>query len=176
VGSAATGWRRRRKPSRSRRTESALRSDPANAINNLSGFGKEIIIQTGDAQPMRMNEGGLFAQTMMQGLGVEVKYDFQPAGTEKVTVPGGSFQATKIKGSGSVNTKIMMKRIVVENRSTLWLSKKVPFGTIRTVTEGTMNGKPTRSEDVLLEYGTSGAQTLITQEPLSMPGGFSVNA
>ena len=150
--------------------ESALRGDPANIVNNLSGLGEEIIFQSGKNKPMKLSGGGAMAQGMMKALGTKVTFDFQEVGEEKVEIPAGNFVCTRVTGTGSAETKVLIKKIKVESESEMWLSAKVPFGLVKSLEQSKVNGKPQSGETVLLEYGDSGAVSKITEEPTSMPG------
>jgi hypothetical protein len=148
----------------------AYNMDPGNVLNNLGAFGKEIIMQAGDQDPMRISEGGAFAGMMTQAMGTKADYTFSEPVREAVQVPAGEFDAQRIDGTGSVETKVLFRKIVVESESSIWLSESVPFGIIRQGGTDMVNGKPNQHEGVLLEFGTSGAVDLITKEPQEMPG------
>lgn len=143
--------------------------DPANVLNNLRGFGVETIIQNGDEEPMRMADTSGMMAGMMQMTQAEMVFDFEPAGNETVEVPAGTFNAQKVNGSGSVSMKILFKKLNVETDSTVWLSSKVPFGTVKVEATSTTNGKASSNSSQLLEYGKSGAVSEITREPKDMP-------
>lgn len=148
---------------------SIMSSDPSNVMGNLRGFGLETIMQSGNNDPMRMsNTGGMMAG-MMKSMNIEINYDFKPLGTESINVAAGSFNTTKIQGSGSTKAKILFKKIHVESDSTVWLSSKVPFGTVKMTGNTVTNGKKSNSTSELIEFGTSGAKSLITKEPTDMP-------
>ncbi|MEM7358307.1 MAG: hypothetical protein AAF431_04385 [Pseudomonadota bacterium] len=150
-------------------SESALKSDPANVLNNLRGFGAEIIMQSGDQDPMRITGAGGFMGGMMQAMDLEVNYNFTELGNESVTVPAGDFDARKVQGSGTTEAKVIFKKIKVDSDSTAWLSKKVPFGIVKSEGTTTTNKKTSTQSSELLEYGMSGATSLITKEPKDMP-------
>lgn len=150
---------------------SALNGDPGNILNNLGGYGKEIIMQAGDAQPMRIREGGMMAGMMLKAMGVKVEYQFASAGNEKVTVPAGEFKAEKFTGSGSVETRVLMSKMSVQSDSQFWLSRDVPFGMVKMSSVETVNGKPQTTEAHLAAYGNSGATSAISGEPMDMFGG-----
>jgi hypothetical protein len=150
---------------------SALEGDLANAVNNLSAFGEEIIMQTGDNDPIKLSGAGSLAQGMMKALGVKVNYDFEAQGEEEIEVPAGSFDCRKIAGKGSTETKVVFKKIKVESESVIWIGK-VPFGVAKMISDDVINGKQQHSEAVVIEYGTSGAETQITKEPKEMPNLF----
>ncbi len=149
--------------------ESLLKGDPANAVQNLRAFGEEVIIKSGKNKPMRMKGAGGFAQGMLQGMGAEIKYDFQQQGNETVSVPAGEFDTVILRGTGSTEMKIVFKTIKVSSASTAYYSKKVPFGLVKVDGESTTNGKTSTHSAVLLEYGSSGAQSEITEVPEDMP-------
>ena len=148
---------------------SAMSADPANVMNNLQGFGKEIIMQAGDAEPMAMSGAGSLAGAMMQAMGTKVNYDFSVDGTESVTTQAGTFQARRLRGSGSVETKVMFTRMNVQSESTTWLSEDVPFGVVKGESTDVVNGNEQTSTTTLLQYGTSGATTEITKPVKEMP-------
>ena len=146
-----------------------MNSDPANVVNNIQGFGKEIIMQSGDSQPMMMSEGGMLAGTMMKSMGIEVNYQFNEEGAETVDTIAGQFEAKRIAGSGSTTSKILFKKMVIESQSVMWISEKVPFGIIKSENNDVINGKQQQSHTELTEYGTNGAKTAITGEVTKMP-------
>ncbi|MEM8500030.1 MAG: hypothetical protein AAF542_18560 [Pseudomonadota bacterium] len=149
--------------------ESMLTGDPANAMQNLRGFGEEVIIKSGNNKPMRMQGAGGFAQGMLQGMGAEIKYDFQEQGSQTVSVPAGEFDTLVLLGSGSTEMKVVFKKIKVSSTSTAYYSRKIPFGLAKVDGESTTNGKKSTHNSVLLEYGTSGAVSEITEPVEDMP-------
>lgn len=148
---------------------SLLAGDPANVIGNLRGFGVETIIQSGDEEPMRITNSGDMMSSIMKSMNIEINYDFEDMGSDNVSVKAGNFKVTKIQGSGSTDSKVLFKKIHVESNSTAWISTKVPFGTVKTVGTTVMNGKKSNSKSELIEYGNSGATSLITGTPKDMP-------
>ena len=149
--------------------ESIMGADPSNVMGNLRGFGVETIMQSGNNDPIRMsNTGGMMAG-MLKSMNIEINYDFKPLGSEKISVTAGDFNASKVQGSGSTSAKILFKKIHVESNSTVWFSSKVPFGTVKLVGSSVTNGKKSTFTSELLEFGTSGAKSLITKEPTDMP-------
>lgn len=149
--------------------ENALRGDPANAVNNLRAFGKEIIMQTGDQDPIIIRGAGGMAESMMQAMGTKVSYSYSFVGDEDVTVKAGTFPARKIQGSGATEMKVMFRKISVTSDNTAWISDRVPFGMVKADGESVTNGKKSIHSSELLEYGDSGATTLITKTPQEMP-------
>ncbi|MFK7730857.1 MAG: hypothetical protein AB8B48_04470 [Pseudomonadales bacterium] len=149
--------------------ESMLTGDPANAMQNLRGFGEEVIVKSGKNKPMRMQGAGSFAQGMLQGMGAEIKYDFREQGKETVSVPAGEFDTRVLQGTGSTEMKVLFKKIKVSSSSTAYYSEKIPFGLVKVDGESTTNGKKSTHNSVLLEYGSSGAQSEITEEVEDMP-------
>ncbi len=150
-------------------SEDVMNSDPANVVNNLQGFGKEIIMQTGDNPPMKMVEGGLLAGTLMKSMGMEVNYKFTPEGKETIDTVAGDFKARRVTGVGSAHTKILFKKFDMQSQSVMWFSDRVPFGIVKSENTDTVNGKESHSQTQLLEYASSGAVTAITGEAQQMP-------
>ncbi len=149
--------------------QDALKADANNVLRNLTGIGKEIIMQTGDAQPMRVREGGMLASAMMESFGAQLSFSFAQTGEESVQVPAGTFSAKTFEGEASADFKIMLSRVQVQSETQTWYSTEVPFGTVKSVTDATVNGKPEHTESTLVEYGATGAASVITQEPMEMP-------
>ena len=143
--------------------------DPANIMTNLRGLGEELIIQNGKEDPIIFRGAGGFFGSLMKSMGTEVHFDFTDLGTETVQVPAGEFEAKKIHGTGNTETKILFKKIKVESDSTAWMSTAVPFGMVKTEGQSITNGKTSTFSSVLIEYGSSGATTLITKPPKEMP-------
>ncbi len=151
--------------------ESAINGDPANLASNLTGFGKEIIMQTGDGQPMRIREGGMLGGMMMKALGIQIDYEFTKLGDEKVETPAGEFDAEKFAGTGSAEGRILIKKISVQSDSEIWMTPDLPFGFARSVSKETVNGKPESSETTVTSYGMHGGVSKITGEPMDFLGG-----
>ena len=149
--------------------ESAFKEDPANAVNNLRAFGKEMIMQTGDQDPIRMTGAGGMAESMMQSMGTKISYTYDFVGDEDVTVKAGSFPARKIQGTGTAEMKVIFKKISVTSSNTAWLSDQVPFGMVKSEGESITNGKKSTHSSELLEYGDSGAVSRITKTPEDLP-------
>ncbi len=146
-----------------------FQGDPANAVQNLRGVGEEMIVQNGDSQPMRMSGAGGFAQGMLKGMGAEINFDYKSLGKADVSVPAGDFSTEKLQGSGSTTMKLMFKKMTITSNATSFYSDKVPFGIVKVEGDSTVNGKASTNQTVLLEYGTSGATSLITGTPQEMP-------
>lgn len=149
--------------------ESAFSADPGNIMMNLQGFGAEMIMQSGNSDPMRMTGAGGFMGGLMKSMGVKVNHDFQNLGQESVSVAAGQFDANKIQGSGTTSVKVIFKKINVASDSTAWMSSKVPFGIVKSEGTSTTNGKASTHSSELLEFGLSGAVTKITKTPQDMP-------
>ena len=147
---------------------SAMTGEPENVLNNLSGFGDEIIMQTGDDEPIKMTGGGTLAQSMLKGMGTKVNFETTLVGEEEVETPAGSFVCQKMKGIGSTEIKVVFKTIKVNSESMMWLSDKVPFGMVRATSTDIVNGKTSTGETLLLEFGVEGAVSKITREPKEM--------
>ncbi len=145
-----------------------LNGDLSKVINNLTGFGKEIIMQTGDADPMKIEQGGMMGSMLMQAMGIKVDYDFEETGSETVNVEGGKFKTRVIEGSGSVQSKIMFQTINVQSETKQWVSEEVPFGMVKSESRIDTNGEITTSTAQLMEYGKSGAFSEIKGEPQSL--------
>lgn len=149
--------------------ESTLTGDPANVLNNLRAFGVEMIMQSGNAKPMRISgTEGMMASAMKMS-NAEIEYEFEALGPEKISVAAGEFATNKIKGSGSVDMKVVFKKVHVDSDSTMWISNKVPFGTVKTKGTAVTNNKSTTTISELMEFGVSGAKSEITKEPDDMP-------
>ena len=149
--------------------ESAFKDDPANAVNNVREFGKEMIMQTGDQDPIRITGAGGMAESVMQAMGTSISYTYDFVGDEDVTVTAGSFPARKIQGTGTAEMKVIFKKISVTSNNTAWLSDRVPFGMVKSEGESITNGKTSTHSSELLEYGESGAVTRITKTPEDLP-------
>lgn len=149
--------------------QTAMSSDPANVLNNLQGFGQEIILQTGDSQPLLITGGGKLAGVALKSMGVKVNYQFTVEGTETINTAAGTFKAKRVTGTGNTSAKILFKKIEMQSQSVLWISEEVPFGIVQSESTDIINGKEQRSKTVLLDYGRSGAKTAITGEVIKMP-------
>jgi hypothetical protein len=149
--------------------ESTLIGDPANVLTNLRTFAIETIMQSGDRKPMRMTNAGGFMDGTMKMMNTEIKYDFQSLGNESVNVKAGQIDTQKIRGTGSVDMKILFKKLHIDSDTTIWISEEVPFGTVKMQGTAVTNGKSSEQIGELLEYGSSGALSEITQAPEDMP-------
>ncbi len=149
--------------------ESAFQDDPANALNNVRAFGKEMIMQSGNSDPILMRGAGGMGDSILQSLGTKVSYAYELVGDEEVTVKAGSFPTRKIQGSGTTEMKIVFKKISVTSSNTAWLSDRVPFGMVKAQGESVTNGKKSTHSSELLEYGQSGAVSQITKTPEELP-------
>jgi len=151
--------------------KSLLEGDVVNAVGAFNDLAIEVIMQTGDDQPMRIKGAGSTMGAMAQAVGLQVEYSFDRDGSESVTVPAGTFDCDRYRGQGHSTVKIMIKTVTVDSRSTQWLSKKVPFGVVKAVSDDSVNGKPQHTETTLTAFGTSGATSVIAGEPqdLEMP-------
>lgn len=146
-----------------------LGGDPANVMTNMRGLGKEIVIQNGKEDPMIIRGAGGMAGAIMKSFGTEVNFNFTDLGLEQIEVPAGKFEARKISGKGTTETKIMFKKIRVESDSTVWMSKSVPFGMVNAEGVSIINGKKNTNSTVLIDHGPSGASSLITKTPTELP-------
>ena len=106
--------------------------------------------------------------SLLQGFGINARYEFEEVGSESVTVPGGTYSARKVTGKGSTESKAMFKSIRIESESTTWVTEDVPFGIVKAITDDVVNGKPQHTETVMVRKGT-GAKTRITKPPVVMP-------
>lgn len=149
--------------------EESLRGDSANILKNLRSFGEEVIIQAGNETPMRISNSGGLIGNMMNSLGAEIRYDFINQGPEIVSTSMGDFSANKINGQGTVDMKVVFKKIHVESDTTMWISDKVPFGIVQQSGTTSTNGKISTQTSKLIKYGMSGALSEITKEPENMP-------
>jgi len=145
-------------------SESVLKGDPANVMKNLQGIGVETIIQSGKDKPMRLRNTGDMMAGIAQAANIQIQYDFNDLGRETVDVAAGSFESKKIQGKGNVDTKVLFKKIKIQSDATMWLSDKVPFGTVKIDGMTLTNGKKSTQSSQLLEFGMSGAQSKITGE------------
>ena len=144
-------------------------ADPANAIANLRGVGKEIIFQSGKSDPMIMRGAGELASGVMQSMGASIDFDFSHQGSAQVTVPAGTFDTQIMSGSGTTTVNAVFKQINVSSTTTSWYSDQVPFGIVQANGETRSNGKTSTQSSQVIEYGMTGATSLITKTPQEMP-------
>ena len=148
--------------------KSVLKSNkPEDVFNNLQGLGTEIIMQTGDNDPMKIEAGSMMSG-MMQSMGPEIDYKFKDLGSETVETPKGKFKCKVIEGEGTVEMKIVFKTFRVNGKTKQWSSDDVPFNMVKMESVSEMNGKETKTEAVLLDFGKSGAKSEIHGEPQSV--------
>jgi len=149
--------------------KSVLKGDIANALGNFNELADEVIMQTGDSQPMRIKGAGSMMGGMAQAIGLKVTYELSKQGSESVTVPAGTFECDRYKGQGSSSAKVVFKTINVESTATQWISGDVPFGVVKVISDDVVDGEPQHSQSELVAFGTSGARSMITGEPQEMP-------
>jgi len=149
--------------------KSALDGDIANALGNFNDMATEVIMQTGDSQPIRIKGAGSTMAGMTQAIGLKVSYTLTKEDAESVTVPAGTFGCDRYRGQGSSSAKVVFKKINVESKSTQWISNEVPFGVVKIVSDDVVNGDPQHLETVLTSFGLSGAIGKVTGEPMEMP-------
>lgn len=149
--------------------KSAFEVDIANALSNFNDMATEVIMQSGDGQPLRIKGAGSMMGGMMQGMGLQVSYTTTKDGNERLTVPAGTFECDRYKGEGSSSMKIMFKTMKTQSKATQWISNDVPFGIVKIVSDDVINGDPQHSETVLTGFGLEGAVSKITGEPQEMP-------
>jgi hypothetical protein len=143
-------------------------ASPANVLGNFSKYAKTIIVQQGDNDPMRIDQGGMLGESMMKGLGIEVEFKYSQGGSKKVDVPAGKFDCTVFNGEGTTETKVLIKKFKVVSKTEGCFSNSVPFGLVYSTTDSTINGNLNKSETRLVETGT-GATSAITKEPVVAP-------
>ncbi len=148
---------------------SVMGAQSQNVIGNLQKYGREIIMQQGDQSPMRITEGGAFAQMMMKSMGVKVDYDYQQAGEKTVDVPAGQFKCENLKGAGNTEVKVLVQTMRIQAEVETCISDKVPFGIVYYQSNSTTNGKASTTEAKLTEFSKTGATSLITQAPVDAP-------
>jgi hypothetical protein len=149
--------------------KSMLEGDVVNAVGNFNDLAVEVIMQSGDANPMRIKNAGEMMGGAAQAMGLQLSYEFSPDGSESVAVPAGDFDCDRYRGKGTATVDLMIKKMRVDSTSVQWISKNVPFGVVKVISDDVVNGKPQHSETVLKAYGTSGAVSLISGEIQDMP-------
>lgn len=131
----------------------------------LRQFGREVIIQQGDEQPMLIRNAGEMAAGVGAVMNTETAQSFREAGKETVSVPAGTFETRKITGRQRVETGFAMMRRTIEMDSTVWVSEDVPFGVVKAESTSVGGGATGSSSQRLLEYGMTGASSAITGTP-----------
>lgn len=149
--------------------KSLLEGDVVNSIGNFNDIAVEIIMQSGNEKPMRIKNAGEMMGGVVRATALQISYELTKEGSEETTVPAGSFSCDRYKGRGSATLDLMIKKMKVDSTATQWISKQVPFGVVKIISEDVVNGKPQHSETTLLSYGRSGATSGITGEPEDMP-------
>jgi len=144
-------------------------SSAANAVGNLSKHAKTIVIQSGNNDPMIIDQGGMLGESMMKAMGIQIDFTYTQSGTKKVEVPAGKFSCNIFKGSGTTETKIVFKTFKISSQTEGCFSNSIPFGMISAETRSTTNGKPSTNKIQLMEFGKSGAKTAITKTPKEGP-------
>jgi len=149
--------------------KSILQGDIANAVNDFNGLATEVIMQTGQGQPMRIKGADSMMTAMAQTPGLKVNYELSNDGAETVTVPAGTFSCNRYKGKGTTTAKVIFKTMTVESTVTQWISSKVPFGVVKVVSDDLVNGEQQHTQITLTSFGSSGATSKITGEPQDLP-------
>lgn len=116
---------------------------------------QEIIMQgDGQVQPLKFSKETMAAvRGAMKQNRMDMSELCQKAklvGTERVTVPAGSFEARKYEYSGE------------RGQTTAWVTRKSPFGWVRSVTD--------KGDETVMVSTGSGGKSKITGEAKEMPG------
>lgn len=155
--------------------ERSALTDFSNPMQNMRKFGKEIIVQNGDSEPIKMAEGGMMAGMAMNAFGIAVDFQIDYAGIrEDVEVPAGNIAAFKIAGTGSAEGKVLIRKIKIESEVESWVSPDVPLAVVKQSTRSTTNGKVTTSEGQLLSYGDTGAESMIDDSAVQEMPSFRI--
>jgi hypothetical protein len=147
---------------------SLLFSDnPENLSIDLKSNYVELIVQTGDTEPIRMREIGRTLDVVLDVFGGDFTQTWESGSFEAVTVSAGTFHTQKLLGSGTSNSRFGGNSSTAH---TIWYTQSVPFGVVKSEVRMTdKKGKVTTQSIRLLDYGTSGAHSLITSTPVELP-------
>ena len=143
---------------------SVTTANATNVISNVNKYGRILIMQNGDEDPMLIDTNSLVGKAMLQQLGTKTEYHFAKAGKAAADTPSGKVQCTQYNGSGSAEMNLVIKKIRVVSEMQTCVSDKIPFGVVSYTTNATINGKKTVSEAVVVDYGSTGAVSRITKE------------
>ena len=145
--------------------EAFFMGDPENLSMDLKSNYVELIIQTGNGESIRLRRIGEGMAGILGGM--EFTQSWEWGGFEAVTVPAGTFHTQKILGSGTMTSLFLG---ATTSAHTIWYTQSVPFGVMKSEVRTTdKRGKVDTLTIRLLEYGTSGAHSLITSTPKGLP-------
>ena len=147
--------------------EAALKGDLLSVTLDWRDNSEELIIQTGDGQPIRISGHSGVADVFMESLWAGVTLTFGSAGLDAVTVPAGTFHTEKLLLSSSTEVQAYSTEVTVTN--TTWYTPSVPFGVVKVEGRTIINGDVSTNTTRLLDYGISGAHSLITSPPQELP-------
>jgi hypothetical protein len=150
----------------------SLEGKPEDIVNNMRGMGKEMILQSGENDPIAIEEGGMMGGALLQAMGTEINYQFKELGKETVETQAGKIKAKVIEGAGSVEMKVVFKTMKVDGTTKQWITNEVPFGMVKMESTSTVSGKTSKVEGILLSFGKSGAVSEIkgTPQAVQLPG------
>ena len=118
---------------------------------------REMIVQVASAKPFRIAKDFIdvgVKRNMLtggeKGAGSDVEYSYRELSPEKLKTKAGEFTCERKKGLGKAEivlslTNPVPERFPVDSISDLWISKDVPFGTVKQVTKQTGKGPQTES-------------------------------
>jgi len=118
---------------------------------------------------MRMTDAGGLMQGAAQASNLQISYDYTQAGSDNLTVPAGTFSCTRYDGTGHATMNVVFKTMEVHSEVTTCIADNVPFGIVQATSENVIDGRSQTSETKLINFGTSGASSAITGEPVEMP-------
>ncbi len=140
-------------------------------FNNMRMFANDTVIQTGKEKPMRLRGGGMMADMMLKSFGANIDFKLQPAGTTAdVETAAGSFDTYHYTGSGSVDMKVLIRKIHIDSEIEMWLSEAVPMGVVKQNITNTQGKKVTQVAVSLLAYGDGATSMINDADIMEMPG------
>ncbi|NKB98215.1 MAG: hypothetical protein GKR90_06940 [Pseudomonadales bacterium] len=140
-------------------------------FSNMRSFAKDTIIKNGNNKPMRLRAGGVIADMMLKAFGANIEFSLVPTGTVKsIQTRAGSFDAEHYKGTGSVDMRVLIRRIHIDSEMDTWLSENVPLGVVKQEIVNTQGKKITRVTTELLDHGTGATSSINNSDAQDMPG------
>ncbi len=133
-----------------------------NPMNNLHKFAKDIVMQQGNSQPIRLTGGGMMAQGMLQAFGSNIDFSYEDTGIDdQIEVPAGTFSARKMLGRGTAEFSIVIRTMRIESETQTWVNADVPLAVVKQETQSSTNGKLSTISSELLRYGDTGAVSML---------------
>ena len=126
-------------------------------MKNIQKIARKMYIKNGD-QVMDMSGGGALADMLMKASNAEFNFQTTDLGeSREFDTPLGQVTAHKYRAVGGGQMKVLIKTVKIQSEIDMWMSDKIPFGTVESHGTSVVNGKSETSTSRILAAGNSGA-------------------